>query len=307
MTKPMISIICNTYNQERFIKDAIDSFLMQKLNVPFEILIHDDASTDGTADIIRTYEAQYPDIIKPIYQKVNQYSKGISITGAIQIPRALGKYIAFCEGDDYWTDPQKLQIQYDFMEHHPEYSGCCHAYNMICVDGSLIKECRDFQQNMPIPMKRLIGNQLEIPQFATLFVNRSCANDFNDGFLGLRRDIAFRLCCAAKGDIFYINRNMSCYRRFVDGSWTVQNQSKDVFISHLEEIIPFLNRYNEYTGYRYDSDIAKCIDRREFDILLLKSDYRNAIRKKAFWRASIKRKIGVLLGCVCPVLVKRIQ
>ena len=87
---------------------------MQKTDFPFEILIHDDASTDGTADIIREYEAKYPDIIKPIYQTENQYSKGIKVSQVYQFPRAKGKYIALCEGDDYWTDPYKLQKQVDF-------------------------------------------------------------------------------------------------------------------------------------------------------------------------------------------------
>jgi glycosyltransferase involved in cell wall biosynthesis len=95
---------------------------MQKCNFPFEMLIHDDASTDGTADIIREYETKYPDIIKPIYQTENQYSKGIGVSRIYQFPRAKGKYIALCEGDDYWTDPYKLQKQVDFLEANPEYS-----------------------------------------------------------------------------------------------------------------------------------------------------------------------------------------
>jgi len=97
---------------------------MQKTGFDFEVLIHDDASTDGTSDIIREYEKKYPNIIKPIYQKENQYSKGVLISLTYQFPRAKGKYIALCEGDDYWTDPYKLQKQVDFMEANPEYSLC---------------------------------------------------------------------------------------------------------------------------------------------------------------------------------------
>ena len=100
----MVSIVCNAYNQEKYISEAIESFLMQKTNFEFEVLIHDDASTDHTPDIIRSYERKYPDIIFPIYQTKNQYSQGIHITPKYQIPRARGKYIALCEGDDYWTD-----------------------------------------------------------------------------------------------------------------------------------------------------------------------------------------------------------
>jgi glycosyltransferase involved in cell wall biosynthesis len=108
----------------------MDGFMMQKTAFPYEALIHEDASTDKTADIIREYEAQYPDIIKPIYQAENQYSKGIRISVTYQFPRAKGKYIALCEGDDYWTDPDKLQKQIDFLEAHPDYNLCSHLYKL---------------------------------------------------------------------------------------------------------------------------------------------------------------------------------
>lgn len=130
MITPEVSICCITYNHAKYIRDALDGFLMQKTTFPIEIIIHDDASTDGTADIIREYEAKYPDIIKPVYQTENQYSKGVRNFLTI-FPMAKGKYIAMCEGDDFWTDPKKLQIQYDFMESHPDYSLCMHGrYNL---------------------------------------------------------------------------------------------------------------------------------------------------------------------------------
>ena len=129
--KPLLSIICITYNHKDFIRQALEGFVMQKTNFKFEVLIHDDASTDGTADIIREYEAKYPDIIKPIYQKENQFSKGVHILKTFIYPRVLGKYVALCEGDDYWTDPNKLQKQVDFLEAHPEYSGCFHVLAII--------------------------------------------------------------------------------------------------------------------------------------------------------------------------------
>lgn len=118
--KPLVSICCITYNHEKYIRDAIESFLMQKTDFPFEIIIHDDASTDRTADIIREYEKKYPDVIKPIYQTENQYSKGVNVA-FITFKKAKGRYIAICEGDDYWTDSMKLQIQITFLERNPDY------------------------------------------------------------------------------------------------------------------------------------------------------------------------------------------
>ena len=131
--QPIVSICCITYNHGKYIRDAIEGFLMQKISFPIEILIHDDASTDKTADIIREYKLKYPDIIKPIYQTENQYSKGISISATYQFPRARGKYIALCEGDDYWTDPYKLQKQVDFLEANAEYG-------LVSTDIDLIDE-----------------------------------------------------------------------------------------------------------------------------------------------------------------------
>ncbi|MBN1214147.1 MAG: glycosyltransferase family 2 protein, partial [Candidatus Lokiarchaeota archaeon] len=117
---PLVSICCSAYNHVNYIKDSIQGFIIQKTSFPFEILIHDDASTDGTTEIVKDYEHKYASLIKPIYQKDNQYSKGIS-PGNINRKRATGKYIAICEGDDYWTDPYKLQKQVDFLESNPEY------------------------------------------------------------------------------------------------------------------------------------------------------------------------------------------
>ncbi len=112
----MVSIVCDAYNHEKYIADALEGFVMQKTNFAFEILVHDDASTDRTAEIIRDYEKRYPNLIKPIYETENLYSKQDGSLERIQFGRVKGKYTAMCEGDDYWTDPLKLQKQFDAME-----------------------------------------------------------------------------------------------------------------------------------------------------------------------------------------------
>jgi len=121
MNEVLVSISCLTYNHAPYIRQSFEGMLMQKTDFAFEILVHDDASTDGTTDIIREYEQKYPDIIKPIYEIENQWSKGRKGSGFFNFPRAKGKYIAMCEGDDYWTDVNKLQRQVDFLETHDEY------------------------------------------------------------------------------------------------------------------------------------------------------------------------------------------
>lgn len=132
----MVTISCITYNQEKYIRDALDGFVMQKTNFRYEAIVHDDCSTDHTADIVREYAEKYPDIIKPIYEEENQYSKGVnSQMGAKIDAMTHGKYIALCEGDDYWTDPNKLQKQVDFLESHPEYSMCFHDVDIKAEPG----------------------------------------------------------------------------------------------------------------------------------------------------------------------------
>ncbi len=138
--KILVSICCITYNHEKFIKECIEGFLKQKTDFNFEILIHDDASNDGTPDIIKQYEIKYPKIIKPIYQKENKFSQGINPDFKFNYPRAKGKYMAICEGDDYWVDPYKLQKQVDFLEANPEYVVCSHNAKIVDEAGNLIQE-----------------------------------------------------------------------------------------------------------------------------------------------------------------------
>lgn len=130
MNEPIVSICCQTYNHKNFIVQALESFLMQKTNFKFEILLRDDASTDGTAEICKKYAEKYPEIINPLIYSENQYQKGIS-PFQDNVKRAQGKYIAMCEGDDYWIDPLKLQKQVDFLEANPEYVLCSHDVKLF--------------------------------------------------------------------------------------------------------------------------------------------------------------------------------
>jgi glycosyltransferase involved in cell wall biosynthesis len=127
-----LTILCSTYNHELYIRQCLDGFVMQKTNFNFLVIVHDDASIDGTQNIIREFELRYPNIIKPIYQKTNGY--GSERNRRDKIERLKGKYVALCEGDDYWTDPYKLQKQVDFLEDNPEYTFCCHRFKILIDD-----------------------------------------------------------------------------------------------------------------------------------------------------------------------------
>lgn len=139
--KPKVSIRCLAYNHEKFIEDALKGFLIQKTTFPFEILIHDDASTDDTAKILREYEEKYPLIIKVVYQTENQYSQGIKpIRYLHEITR--GEYIAACEGDDFWTDPNKLAIQVKYLDENPDVVISSHDAMIINEREEIIVESK---------------------------------------------------------------------------------------------------------------------------------------------------------------------
>ena len=142
MNKPLVSIQCLVYNHEPYLRQCLDGFVMQKTNFPFEAIIHDDVSTDNSVAIIREYAEKYPDIIKPIYEKENQYSKHDGSLRKIILAAfsPYSKYIAICEGDDYWTDPYKLQKQVDYLDNHPE-CGLVYTNAMVLnqIDGKLYK------------------------------------------------------------------------------------------------------------------------------------------------------------------------
>ena len=121
MQEPLVTICCITYNHETYIHETIEGFLSQKTNFPIQIIIHDDASTDNTAKVIKKYAEKHPEIIVPILQKENQWSKGISPSQKYVWPRVKSKFMALCEGDDFWIDPLKLQKQVDFLENNLDY------------------------------------------------------------------------------------------------------------------------------------------------------------------------------------------
>jgi len=132
---PLVSVTCITFNHENYIEESIKSILAQRTNFPFEVIIHDDASTDKTQEIIKKYASLCPNVIIPILQKENHWlNKGINATTTIVWPNARGKYIAWIEGDDYWTDPYKLQKQVNFLEANPDF-GMVHT-NVNVVDSS---------------------------------------------------------------------------------------------------------------------------------------------------------------------------
>lgn len=273
----MVSILCETYNHENYIAEAIESFLMQKTNFKYEILIHDDASTDKTAKIIKEYELRNPDLIKVIYQKENQYSQGIDVS-LINEERAVGKYFAICEGDDYWIDPEKLQIQVDYMEAHPNCSLCVHAG--LHVENGKKTKARPSEVNRNFSVEEIISGGGHLFDTNSFMHRRERGNIRPDFYFNNKysfSDYQLMIYSALIGDVYYIDQVMSAYRYNTPGSWTSRNMHEiDELEKHYQEVSDMLEDVDEYTEGNYHTTIEKTKRINDFYVLTLKKEFKQA-------------------------------
>ena len=239
----MVTIRCITYNHEPYIRQCLEGFVIQKTNFRFEVVVHDDASTDGTASIIREYAEKYPNIIKPIFEIENQYLKG----GFKQINKIMeekfiyGKYLADCEGDDYWIDPLKLQKQVDIMEANSNAMLCHTGFHTVDVNSQLIS-LPAFDNYM---LRSRSGDNLlnlfkgnYIMTMTTLFrTNVRLSKEFQD--CPSKYDYTLFLTAAIKGDFIYLPDITACYRITATGAMATQ---KDSVISGNYEAYKYFSR-----------------------------------------------------------------
>jgi glycosyltransferase involved in cell wall biosynthesis len=218
---PLVSIICLTYNHEDFIQESIDSFLCQETNFQFEIIIHDDASTDGTTQIIAKYQRDQPNKFNVFFRERNQYSLfGFSFLENL-IEVAKGKYIAFCDGDDFWLDSRKLQKQIEFLEANSEFSVCFHEVKIL--ENEKLKE--NTLTKVPSPVTTILdlaklGNYIHSP--SCVFRNQGtkiigphlCESPAADYYLHVMN--------AQYGNIFFFNEPMAVYRIHKTSCWSSQ-------------------------------------------------------------------------------------
>ncbi len=238
-TVPLVSICCITYNHEKFIRECLDGFLMQQTTFPVEILIHDDASTDKTSDIIREYESQYPSLIKPIYQDENQYSQGIKPFANYQLPRARGEYIALCEGDDYWTSPLKVQKQVEILESDHNINLCFHKA-LVVAESEVFKKNKS---TVPSVLEKNIYTCAEItkaniiPTCSVLLVRESIV-ETPEWFYNLPMGDWPRWVMACKeGYAYGINSEMAVYRMHSGSVWSslsIEKQLMGVYDFYCE-------------------------------------------------------------------------
>lgn len=304
----MVSVICTVFNHEKFVRDALDGFVMQRTDFPFEVLIHDDASTDRSADIIREYEQKYPDLIKPIYQVENQFSRGGHIMKRFLLPIACGKYIAVCEGDDYWTDPDKLQKQVDFLENNPDYSMC--VCSTVWLDMRTMKEMNKCQtaEDRDVSLEEIILERKGRPFHYSGIVAR--AEVFKErpewSFHFGVGDTPLAMYAALCGKIRMFADVGSVYRNHAQGAWTSRvDQNVEFRVRSFNRMIVGLQKFNEATQYRYQEIVEERINLQKYRIAITKRDW-NAVREDALLKIYKSKKltgrIADFLHCKAPAL-----
>lgn len=256
----LVSVVCDVYNHEPYLRQCFDGFVMQKTNFKFEVLVHDDASTDKSAEIIIEYTNKYPDIFKPIIQKENQYSKGVSIWKTYQFPRVQGKYIAICEGDDYWISKDKLQKQIEVLQRY----NCC---SMVCTrtcyfsqrQMRYVSENRCLKKTGFLECKNVILKGGEYISTASICFKKEVLDKYplycRKCYIG---DYPLQIMCAMKGKVYYIDEKMTVYRMDNVLSWCGREASAiDVYnvekykrkMTLLDMLYGFSQDYPQYSDF----------------------------------------------------------
>lgn len=249
-----VSIICTTYNHEPYIRQALEGFVMQQCNFPFEIVVHDDASTDRTADIIREYEAKYPQLFRIILQTENQYSKGVNIWEILFLDSLCADYIAICEGDDYWIDPLKLQKQVDFLEANSDYSMCFHnAVKYYDCEKPSLDIFNNYNSDRDLTLHDAISHWV-VPT-ASVVGRKKWMSVYPEWLCHIYSgDYSLILIMFNSGRIRYLNNLMSVYRIKITGtSASALMLKRNVFM--LEQKILLLESFNEGTKRIYAFEI----------------------------------------------------
>ena len=254
----VVSVLCITYNQKKYIVDALESILSQHVDFSFELIIHDDASDDGTTDILEEYQNRFPEIIRIISENTNQYSKGEDFVVPIIRSKARGKYIALCEGDDYWIDSSKMQLQKEALDAHPECDMCACWGCTVTEDGAReVSQIRPHNQDGILSLEEVILGGGQFLVTAGLFFRKEMFDDLY-GMDSL--DYSQQIRGALRGGIYYIDRKMAVYRRYTQGSWTnsVLKNEKELE-KQWDKERNILKAFDERTDFKYHDIISERI------------------------------------------------
>ena len=254
----LVAIHCLVYNHEPYLRDCFEGFVMQKTNFRFVAIVHEDCSTDNSAAIIREYEAKYPDIFRPIYETENQWHKKDGsleriMNGAIDATGA--KYVAMCEGDDYWTDPLKLQKQVDFLEEHPDFTMCFHGARIKNETNTrVITTCdkietkeyltKDIFPGWVVPTASVVYRRVPVESYPPLKHQEWMKYG----------DIVLFLKCTHTGRVWGMADQMSVYRMTSNGAVISQQRERDLYVhmcNHYKFLLTNFSQIDREWIYEY--------------------------------------------------------
>ena len=254
-----VSVYCITYNHVGLIRKCLDGFVMQKTDFKFEVWVHDDCSNDGTIEILKEYEERFPKLVNVVYEEKNQYSQGKDIATIMQ-PFLRGKYIAVCEGDDCWTDPNKLQKQFNFMEHNPEYTLCTHKVKEIILEDNSSfdhpKELNHDETIAPGFIVRKGGGFFPTCSFFRRADVNVISKRWGNGICG---DFNIILTSMLHGKVYYMDDCMGIKHTGYPGSWSTRHSQIETIVSHKKAEIESIRRFDEETNKKYHEFVEERI------------------------------------------------
>lgn len=306
-----VSVCCITYNHEQYIGQALESFINQKTNFRYEILVNDDCSTDNTRNIIKQYVERYPDLIIPIFQTENQYSKNVDLLEVFFKEKIQGKYVAFCEGDDYWVDPNKLQMQVDFLEENEEYSSCVHNTRVLNYEKRTEELINESMQAFDFEIRNVIDWDINLFHFSSIMCKAKLI--FNlplfHRICRENADYPLALFMCLEGKVHYLPNVMSVYRYGVEGSFTKRIRNRNKIVSNLENQIDVLNLFDDYTNGKYREVVDKRIFVLKFESMKMQGRFRELVCRENLsflLKLPIRSKIAILIGLISPELYMKI-
>lgn len=307
----MVSICCVTYNQKQYITKAVDSFLMQETRYKYEIIIQDDASTDGTQQILMEYKNKYSDKIRLNLHTENEYSKGVPTLCKV-MQQAKGKYIAICEGDDYWTDSSKLERQINYMEEHPKCSFLCTASEYINDDGDYLGKYEELKISKKFTVVDLLQHGYCFPTASYFFPSKYIEKVPEFYFLSNPiDDMPLQLLCTYYSYGYYLNEITCAYRQNSVGSWnqTVKQIASKRVESH-NNMIKMYKEFNLWTDKKFEDSIKIAIIIEEFNIIMATQDYvklKNRKYKKYIKTLNYKTRARLCFASLFPNTYKKMR
>ena len=307
-----VSVMCICYNQVDYVADALDSFLAQETSFPFEILVNDDASTDGTTEVLLDYERRFPERVRVVTHEENQYSKGIYPWGTFLLPRARGRYVALCEGDDFWCDPTKLQRQFDVMEADPSLTACVHAsVNVVASSGKRFSALHFYDRDRAVDLEDLFQ---QVQCFATnsLFVRADDLRAYRSSPIQpLAADGDHKLTlffASTRGGMYYIDREMSAYRLFAKNSinrtMMLSPRHDEIVRRKHEGRVELLRAVDKFTSGAHHEGVERGIDSMDYALYKDLRDYRELRRRwpERLAAESLPSKANLFLYTYCRPL-----